>query len=93
MFAYSAMVNNKIIEKAENCGFEECIDAPLNKIKIENTISDYLNMYAFHLTKNMLSWIGPVPNLSDMIDDMKVKANIIKSSSEINRSFGSLINS
>ena len=55
MFAYSAMVNNKIIEKAENCGFEECIDAPLNKIKIENTISDYLNMYAFHLTKNMLS--------------------------------------
>ena len=55
MFAYSAMVNNKINEKAENCGFEECIDAPLNKIKIENTISDYLNMYAFHLTKNMLS--------------------------------------
>ena len=54
MFAYSAMINNKVIEKAELSGFEECIDAPLTKDKIENAISDYLNMYAFHLTKKIL---------------------------------------
>jgi hypothetical protein len=55
MFAYSAMVNNKVIEKAQQSGFEECIDAPLNKNKIENVISDYINMYAFHLTRKMLT--------------------------------------
>ena len=54
MFAYSAMINNKVVEKEEVSGFEECIDAPLNKSKIENIIGDFLNMYAFHLTKKML---------------------------------------
>lgn len=73
MFAYSAMVNNKVIEKAQQSGFEECIDAPLNKIKIENVISDYINMYAYHLTRKMLSQLGPVPNLAEMIDDIRVK--------------------
>ena len=50
MFAYSAMINSKIQEKVKQSGFEECIDAPLNKIKIEAIISDYLNLYAFNLT-------------------------------------------
>ena len=73
MFAYSAMVNNKVIEKAQQSGFEECIDAPLSKAKIENVINDYINMYAFHLTRKMLSQIGPVPYLAEMIDDIRVK--------------------
>ena len=50
MFAYSAMINSKIQEKVKLSGFEECIDAPLNKMKIEAIISEYLNLYAFNLT-------------------------------------------
>ncbi len=43
MFAYSAMVNSKVTEKAQQSGFEECIDAPLNKNKIENVIRQKIN--------------------------------------------------
>ena len=50
MFAYSAMINSKIKDKVNQSGFDDCIDAPLNKLKIEAVISEYLNFYAFNLT-------------------------------------------
>jgi hypothetical protein len=30
MFAYSAFINKKVIDEAEKCGFDKCIEAPLN---------------------------------------------------------------
>ena len=63
MFAYSAINNSIIKEKVNQSGFDDCIDAPLNKLKIESVISEFLNMYAFNLTSQILSKLGPTQNL------------------------------
>jgi hypothetical protein len=51
IFAYSAMVNNQVKEKTKKGGFDNCIDSPLNKMKIERTFADYLNVFVFQMTK------------------------------------------
>lgn len=38
MFAYTALVNQKVKEDTNNCGFDKCVSAPLTKIKIEELL-------------------------------------------------------
>ena len=93
IFAYSAMVNSQVKEKTQSAGFDQCIDAPLNKIKIDTAISDYLNVFVFKLTIKLMSKLGNVSNFVDMIDEPRIKRIFLESSSEHNRSIGSFINS
>ena len=53
-------------------GFDKCIDAPLNKIKVESLIDEYIESYAFELTKLMMSNIGPIPKFDEMINKDKL---------------------
>ena len=68
IFAYSALTNSKVLEETRLNGFDKCIDAPLNKLKIESIIDESIEMWAYQLTKIMLENIGPVPKISELID-------------------------
>ena len=68
IFAYSAFVNQQVIEETEKYGFDKCITAPLTHAKIEDQIVDFVEHYSFYLTKLMLEKIGPVPHFEHMID-------------------------
>lgn len=46
IFAYSAFTNSKILEDTSKNGFDKCIDAPLNKLKIENLIDESVEIWA-----------------------------------------------
>jgi hypothetical protein len=47
IFAYSALINNKVIEETRLSGFDKCVDSPLNKIKIEGLIDESIEMWAY----------------------------------------------
>ena len=73
IFAYSAFVNQQIIEDTAKYGFDKCITAPLNQAKIEELIGEFAEHYSFLLTKLMLERIGPVPHFEHMIDFQYLK--------------------
>ena len=68
IFAYSALINSKVIEETRLNGFDKCVDSPLNKLKIEGLIDESIEMWAYQLTKIMLENIGPVPKINEIID-------------------------
>ena len=47
MFAYSAFINQNIIDETLNNGFDKCIEAPLNQLKIEQIFEEYVEQYSF----------------------------------------------
>ena len=47
IFAYSAFVNQAVIEDTLKYGFDKCIEAPLNFTKIEQLFNDYLEHYSY----------------------------------------------
>ena len=54
IFAYSAFTNQKIKDETNINGFDKLIDAPLNKLKVDEIIEKYIEPYALQLTKIML---------------------------------------
>ena len=46
IFAYSAFTNQKIKDETIKNGFDKLIDAPLNKLKVEEIIEKYIEPYA-----------------------------------------------
>ena len=74
IFAYSALVNKKAIDNTNEYGFDKCVVSPLNKLRIEGLLNEYIDHYSYQLTKLMLENMGPVPDLEDMIDINKIKA-------------------
>ena len=54
IFAYSAFTNQKIKDETYINGFDKLIDAPLNKLKVDEIIEKYIEPYALQLTKIML---------------------------------------
>ena len=54
IFAYSAFTNQKIKDETNFNGFDKLIDAPLNKLKVDEIIEKYIEPYALQLTKIML---------------------------------------
>ena len=46
IFAYSAFTNNKIKEETSKSGFDKLIDAPLNKLKVDEIIEKFIEPYA-----------------------------------------------
>ena len=82
IFAYSAFINQKIIDETTKNGFDKCIEAPLNQIKIEQIFDEYDENYSFYMTKLLLEKLGPVPKFEEMIDFDKTKnGNKLKSES------------
>jgi hypothetical protein len=47
IFAYSALINTKVIEETKLNGFDKCVDSPLNKLKIEGLIDESIEMWAY----------------------------------------------
>ena len=45
IFAYSALINNKVIEETRLSGFDKCVDSPLNKIKIEESDFNFISIF------------------------------------------------
>ena len=72
IFAYSAFTNNKIKEETSKSGFDKLIDAPLNKLKVDEIIEKYIDPYSLELTKIMLQNIGPIPKFDEMLDNDKI---------------------
>ena len=68
MFAYSAFTNQKIKDETFKYGFDKCIDAPLNQIKLDQILNEYVDDYSFHFTRLMLEKHGPVPKFREMLN-------------------------
>lgn len=49
-----------------------CIEAPLNQIKIDLLLEEFIEQHSFYLTKLMLEKLGPVPKFKEMINFDKI---------------------
>ncbi len=76
-------------ERTKNVGLDSCIDAPLNKLKIDKVFSDFINIFVFKVTYKLLKKLGDVSSFPEMIDDLRIKRVFLESSFEIEKSFGS----
>ena len=73
IFAYSAFVNQHVIDDTAKYGFDKCITAPLTQAKIDEIIAEFAEHYSLLLTKLMLEKLGPVPYFEHMIDFQYMK--------------------
>jgi hypothetical protein len=47
IFAYSALVNQKVIDNTNKHGFDKCVVSPLNKLRIEGLLNEYIDHYSY----------------------------------------------
>ena len=88
MFAYSALINQKVSDDTNKYGFDKCVVSPLNQSKIEELLNEYTDHYSYKITKLMLEDLGPVPFLEDMVEINKIKArNIFEMYNSFQKSF------
>ena len=59
-------------ERTKDVGFDSCIDAPLNKLKIDKVFSDFINIFVFKVTFKLLKQLGDVSSFPEMIDDLRI---------------------
>lgn len=76
-------------ERTKDAGFDTCIDAPLNKLKIDKVFTDFINIFVFKMTFKLLKQLGEVSSFVEMIDDSRIKRVFLESSFEIEKSIGS----
>ena len=60
-------------ERTKDAGLDTCIDAPLNKLKINKVFTDFINIFVFKMTFKLLKQLGEVSSFVEMIDDSRIK--------------------